>query len=216
MPDPSSVPPVRPGLRERKKRRTRQTIARVALELFLQQGFHTTTIKQIADAADVAPRTVSAYFPVKEELLFPDHEAVSDELARRLRHRHPGETAIDALRAWLLSYLAEDGADVDELRRRRRVIAAEPALRTYERGLQEHAEQLIAAAVAVDMGVPPTDLLPRMVAAATIAALDAIGQDVEHLDDDVRRHSLALIEQAMTFIASGVRGLLDEPGSGAP
>ena len=61
-----------PGLRERKRVRTRITIARAALELFDRQGFQETTIPQIAEAADVSPRTVSAYFPHKEELAFPD------------------------------------------------------------------------------------------------------------------------------------------------
>ena len=47
------------GLRERKRVRTRRAIADGPLELFARQGFHATTIPQIADAAEVSPRTVS-------------------------------------------------------------------------------------------------------------------------------------------------------------
>jgi AcrR family transcriptional regulator len=68
------------GLRERKRRITRQTIAREALELFARQGYADTTIPQIAEASGVSPRTVSAYFPHKEDLAFPD----SDEAFGRL------------------------------------------------------------------------------------------------------------------------------------
>ena len=86
------------GLRERKRLRTRTTIARAALELFDRQGFHETPIAQIAEAADVSPRTVSGYFPHKEDLVFPDSEEAFQSLDHRLRERPPEETAADALR----------------------------------------------------------------------------------------------------------------------
>jgi AcrR family transcriptional regulator len=198
------------GLRERKKQRTRETIAKVALELFAEQGFQATTIKQVADAADVAPRTVSGYFPTKEELAFPEVDEIFAELERRLTEREPGETAADALRAWITWLLDERlGADPEEMRCRREVIESDPALRTFERGLQERAEHAIAAAVAVDLGVGPDDLLPHMVAAATIAALDAMGRAAKQQPPpaDLRATGLAVADQAMTFVGAGVAAL---------
>jgi AcrR family transcriptional regulator len=199
------------GLRERKKLRTRATIARVALDLFADHGFQATTIKQIADAADVAPRTVSGYFPVKEELVFPDHEDVFDGLARRLGEREPGETAADALRAWLVALLDHHAiADHRESARRQAVIESDPVLRIYERGLQERAERLVAAAVAVDLDLPAEDLLPHMVGAATMAALDALGrQTMGDPEEGFKERALALIEEAMAFIGAGVSGLAE-------
>jgi AcrR family transcriptional regulator len=199
------------GLRERKKLRTRAAIASAALDLFARQGFQATTIKQIADAADVAPRTVSGYFPVKEELVFPDHEEMFDGMAARLGQREPDEKAVDALRAWLIDFLDGDTmADLDEFARRRHVIESDPALRIYERGLQERAERTVAAAVAVDLGLPAGDLLPHMVGAATLAALDALGRAiVGEPAEGFRERALALIDEAMAFIGAGVSGLVE-------
>jgi AcrR family transcriptional regulator len=199
------------GLRERKKQRTRAAIASAALDLFARHGFQATTIKQIADEADVAPRTVSGYFPVKEELVFPDHEEVFGGLAARLEQRQPGETAVGALRGWLIAFLDDDTmADLEESARRRQVIDSDPVLRIYERGLQERAERIVAAAVAVDLGLPAADLLPHMVGAATLAALDAIGRQImADPAEDFRERALALIDEAMAFIGAGVSGLAE-------
>ncbi|WP_370332069.1 TetR/AcrR family transcriptional regulator [Mycolicibacterium hippocampi] len=60
------------GLRERKKRRTRETVRLAAYELFAKNGYPDTTIEQIAELADVSPRTFFRYFPNKAALLVPD------------------------------------------------------------------------------------------------------------------------------------------------
>ena len=57
------------GRRERKKDETRTRIVTVAMELFEQQGFNTTTMEQIAEVADVAKGTLYNYFPVKEAII---------------------------------------------------------------------------------------------------------------------------------------------------
>lgn len=198
------------GLRERKKERTRQTLAEVAAELFNRQGFQDTTIKQIADAAEVSPRTVSAYFPVKEELVFCDHQEVFDQLEQRLADRSEDATTADTLRAWLMELLENADVDHDQSRRTRELIESDPALRTYERGLQERAEQMVAKAVAVDLGVADDELVPHMVGAATIAALDAMGKRAkESSADEFHATALGVVEDAMAFIGGGVQALAD-------
>ena len=89
------------GLRERKKEQTRRAIEDAAFRLFAERGFQATTVADIADAADVAPRTFFAYFPSKEDVLFADFDETFEALAARLRGRPPGESTFDALRAWI-------------------------------------------------------------------------------------------------------------------
>src|SRR2546430_9485414 len=95
--------PSRPGLRERKKQQTRDKIARVALRLFSERGYDETTLAEIAEAADVSPRTIFAYYESKEDILFCDEPALFEQLEQTLRQRPPGATTVDALRDFLSS-----------------------------------------------------------------------------------------------------------------
>jgi AcrR family transcriptional regulator len=194
----------RAGLRERKRQRTRETIARVALELFDRQGFQETTIPQIAEAADVSPRTVSAYFPHKEDLAFPDAEEEFAEFEARLRDRAPDETAIDAMRAIIRASLDEEGERACERQLRRRVIRADDGLRAHEHHYMHRVQELISAAVARDLGASADDLEPRMAAAATLTVFDLLGEDYEDADP---AEALAVVDRALLFIGGGISAL---------
>lgn len=70
------------GLRETKKEQTRLSIARAALQLFLDQGFEDTSIADIAKAAQVSKMTVFNYFPAKEDMFFFFIRDVMPDLGR--------------------------------------------------------------------------------------------------------------------------------------
>src|SRR6266496_5443895 len=88
--------PRQPGLRERKKQRTRELIAETARRLFTERGFDGVTIAQIAGAAEVSQQTVFNYFPTKEDLVFWRLEAFEAELLTAIRERAPGEPVLTA------------------------------------------------------------------------------------------------------------------------
>ncbi|MEV0664834.1 TetR family transcriptional regulator [Actinomadura luteofluorescens] len=94
----------RPGLRERKKMRTRQAIATAALRLFAERGYEETTIADIAAAADVSPRTFFSYFPSKEDVIFAEIDDRLAEVAERLR-RTPGESPMETIRRSIVDVL---------------------------------------------------------------------------------------------------------------
>ena len=89
------------GLRERKKRQTRQRISDVAIGLFVAHGFDNVTIAEVAAAAEVSVNTVYNYFQAKEDLVLPPEEASPQRLADIVRERRPGQSAADAVLARL-------------------------------------------------------------------------------------------------------------------
>lgn len=191
------------GLRERKKERTRSAIVDAAVELFNERGYDRTTVADIAAAADIAPRTFFAYFPSKEHVLFDDFDGLLQSLRERLDAREPGETAIDALQAWIAGSLVRKSSSVENERARcrQRVVGESQAVAAHERHLMARFEEVLAGAVAKDLGAEPGDARAAMIAAAAIAALQAID------DNDESQDPMAVIDQALTFLRGGMAAL---------
>lgn len=209
------------GLRERKKARTRETIARVALELFDKQGYHSTTIAMIAEAADVSPRTVSAYYPAKEEMAFPWQEETFAELERRLRDRPLDETAPEALRGWVDAQVATWRAREEVMALQQRVLEANEELRNYKGRYVAQAHQLMAREIARDLDASPDDIESRMAAAATVAIVEVLHEcrDDASVDGDIeQRHAaaMAMLDRAVLFVSGGIRALRAKPRPATP
>src|SRR5262245_3502862 len=96
-----------PGLRERRKRLTRQTISDVATMLIAERGFDNVTVAEIAAAANVSKMTVFNYFPRKEDLVFDRQDEMIEFLERAVRERRPGESIAAALRRLVLDLLMQ-------------------------------------------------------------------------------------------------------------
>lgn len=91
-----------PGLRERKKARTRQAIADAAARLFAERGYEQVAVSDVAREAEVSEQTVYNYFPTKEQLVTDRDQQVQDELSRLIRARPPGTTPAAAIRGFVL------------------------------------------------------------------------------------------------------------------
>jgi AcrR family transcriptional regulator len=193
---------VRPGLRERKKQKTRETITHVALELFCKRGYEQTTIAEIADAAEVSPRTIFAYFPSKEDILFSDVPEIHERWARALEGRAEGVTALDALREIIAESL---DLGPNELLRKR-IVASDQTLQRSERARMAPFEQMMVDAIAKDLRAGPGDLRPQIVAAALIAAFSAI-RDRDLTEAFSSQQAMAAVDDVIGFVRGGLEAL---------
>jgi AcrR family transcriptional regulator len=172
-------PPV--SLRERKKLATRRLLRRVALELVAERGLANVTVEDIAEAAEVSPRTFFNYFPSKEAVLFGGDSDRAAELRAGITSEAPGRPALDALRAVLTrdsESMADDlrslGDDPAEWLRRMKVARTDPHVRAAHAAQMAMLERAIADGLAARLGTDQeTDPYPGVVAAAAVAMVRA-------------------------------------------
>ncbi len=191
--------PGRPGLRERKKARTRAAIREHALRLFREQGYDATTVEQIAEAAEVSPSTFFRYFPTKEDVVLQDD---MDLLFMDVFRAQPAELGpIAAMRAALRAAFAGLAADdLAQLQETMGLAVAVPAVRA--RMLEEFARtsRVIAQAVADRSGKAASDFAVQAFAGAVVGiAMAAWFDDPGNLAafGDKFEHGLALLEAGL-------------------
>ena len=163
-----------PGLRDRKKQRTRRAIEQSALDLFEARGFDGTTVDEIAEAADISPRTFFHYFPSKEDVVLADYALRLESIVAALEASPAGQAPWAALRAAFLTVAADYESERDALLRRFRIIQSTASVAARNLQLQASWEDAVTAAVSDWLQVnPATDLRPRLLAGAALAAMRA-------------------------------------------
>jgi AcrR family transcriptional regulator len=201
---------------ERRKRRTRQAIQVAALELFAERGYRETTISDIAERADVAPRTVTVHFPAKEEMLFDAEPFTLHSLSKRLAARGPHESALQALRDWMATTMTEaenNGSDDGRFWQRRalraHIITTEPELRGRARASYYPFERVLAEAIGKDLGQPANSLIPRLAALSAVAGLRELYESDEAQALAAPPNAdelLKLVDTVIRFAQAGIDG----------
>jgi AcrR family transcriptional regulator len=165
------------GRRQRRRDRTRAALMEAALRLFSERGYDATTIEEITELADVAPRTFFSYFSSKEEVLFGEHperrEALIDELRQRLEH----EPIWPAVSAAMLTVVDAFEADPKFFLARARLYTRWPALRSAVLRINDALIESVAAVLVERMPASEAaGLHARLIAtlgnAATRCAID--------------------------------------------
>ena len=125
---------------------------RVALDLFAKNGYGGTTIAQIAEAAEVSPRTVSTYFPAKEDIVFDISAGTKDRLldGNQGTARRATDT-MSALREWLLTERKFLDDDHELHVCQRTVIDRDESLIAHEHALMREFEVVLADGIASDL-----------------------------------------------------------------
>lgn len=156
------------GLRERSKARRRALIQRTALELFAERGYDSTTVADIADAAEVARRTVLLYFPTKADLALAWTNDLNDRIVAMFE-ADPDAGFLEIIDRWLLETHDED-TELSGLAVR--MYRANPELRALRRLHVGQALAIGRASLARELGLPPRDPRFAVVANAVWSAID--------------------------------------------
>jgi AcrR family transcriptional regulator len=198
---------VKLGLRERKKQQTREKIARAALRLVAERGYDETTLAEIAEAAEVSPRTIFAYFDSKEDILLCEEDSILGELKRRLDERPPGTTTVDALREFVSWIEAPD----EDANLRKQVMTTNPALHMKLRARLSQLEPMLAESIARDLDAEPDDIRPLLIAASMTAAFKSVRDRFKEAeaggDPMTHEQGMAIIDQVLEFLRGGLEAL---------
>ncbi|MGW5565728.1 TetR/AcrR family transcriptional regulator [Streptomyces tendae] len=155
------------GLRERKKRQTRQYISDVATGLFLERGFEAVTVAEVADASNVSVNTVYNYFPAKEDLFLDRSKGVVDRLSRWVRGRRDGESAAYAVLRELRDEVESVSPRVglmDGYAAFMKVVHESPALRSRMWAIGQEVLVNLEETLREETGAPAEDPLPGLMA----------------------------------------------------
>jgi AcrR family transcriptional regulator len=159
-----------PGLRERKKQKTRWAIQEHAMRLFAQQGYDETTVEQIAAAAEISPSTFFRYFKTKEDVVVQDRY---DDMIVEAIAAAPAELAPVAIVRWAFARVFQqiDVSDMEFGFVRGQLALSTPALRA--RALQNltATTHAMAGAMAARLGRPADDYRVRVLCGACLGAL---------------------------------------------
>src|SRR6185312_15771199 len=164
--------PAETGLRERKKRQTRQVIFESAQRLFARRGFDAVTVAEVARAADVSEVTVFNYFPTKEELFYGGMSFFEEELVQAVRNRKPGESVVGAFSRVLLAGTVQLGSPerAQTIVRAAKAIGTSPTLRARERDIVDRYTDELAVLIADQTGSASGDVEPAAAARALMGA----------------------------------------------
>jgi len=158
------------GLREHKKRLTRQRIAEVGLNLFLANGYDATTLDEIAVAAGISRRTFFYYFRSKDEILLAQLDGYVDALKLSVvENASACALPVDAARYALLRFASH--FESSQAIAVAKLMRDNAALRARRPGGHQQLEQALHAGLCeLWPGAERHDRL-RIVAMASIAAL---------------------------------------------
>ncbi|MFC1411550.1 TetR/AcrR family transcriptional regulator [Streptacidiphilus sp. N1-12] len=156
------------SLRERSKAKRRAAIQRAAIRLFTERGYEGATIADIAEAAEVAPRTVRMYFPNKIDIATSAADDITVRLASTFKD-HPDLSFSEVIDRWMLG--EAETTDPEHARLVAAMYEANPALQAVSTTHMADVGRLSGSALMAELGLAPEDPLTAVANAAVSAAV---------------------------------------------
>lgn len=188
------------GTRRRRRGNTRQRIQDVALELFAEQGYEKTSLREIAEHLDVTKAALYYHFKTKEEILVGIFEDLSrpieDLIEWGRRQPHSLETKQEIIRRYsealagaapLFRFMQENQATIREL-------SIGEMFKTRMLGLRD---------ILMD---PDADLVDQVRCVSALFTMHAGMHVLQDVESDPEEKRKAVLEVAIDLITQAHRG----------
>ena len=193
-------------LRERKKLRTRRTLADTALRLFTENGFGCTTLEELAEEAEVSKSTFFRFFPAKEAAAIEAEAELWSAYLTALADRELSGPILGELHQTLAAAAAGLDPGWDErFLATRRLIATEPALLAYVEHYRAGVEKQVIECLAGKLGLDPDDLRLQVLAELATTAWSVSGRHwVRHAGQGGRQAFIERLAGAVQAIPASL------------
>jgi TetR/AcrR family transcriptional regulator, regulator of mycofactocin system len=180
------------------------------LRLFTEQGFHETTIDQIAAEAGVSRRTFFRYYDAKAQVLWSEFDTEVATIRATLAEVTGDLPVMDAVREAVIAANHYRAEDVPELRMRMHLISTVPELAASATVHYDAWERAIAEFVGRRTGHPSDSLYPLAAGRATLAACRAA---YERWSTRADADLTVYLDAALRALATGFAeaSFIDEP-----
>jgi len=158
---------LRPG---RRPLTTHDLLGELALDLFVERGFDSTTVEDIAREAGIGRRTFFRYYASKNDVVWGDFDTGLAVLRSRLAAAPPDQPVFEALVESVLAFNGLDDAAEAVHRRRMELILHVPALQAHSTLRYASWRAVVAEFVAARRLEHPQDAVPQLVAHTLLAA----------------------------------------------
>lgn len=155
-------------LRARRRQWMEDDLGRIAIKLFLDRGYESVSVEEIAASAGISERTFFRYFATKEAVLRRYRQSLSARLLRIFTARPEEEPPLLALRNAYVDSAHLTSAERPRIHALERLMAT-TAVRAKDLG-EAISDSAISAELARRMKVDHADLRPLVFAAAISAA----------------------------------------------
>ncbi|MCZ2828776.1 TetR family transcriptional regulator [Modestobacter sp. VKM Ac-2986] len=165
-----------PNLREQRRQRTREAIVDAAAELFVERGFDTVSVSEIAQRAGVVEKTVFNHFPVKEGLVFEADPPMRAALLDAVRRRPAGESVAAAAGGFVVAAVSQLGspAAAEGMTEMARVIRGSRTLQAREREILGTLTESLAEQIILETRATPGELEPWLAANAVLGLYSSL------------------------------------------
>ena len=195
-----------PGLRERKKARTRALIQQEAMRLFRERGYDGATVEEIAEAAEVSPSTFFRYFPTKEDVVLRDDydELLLNAFVSQPASLSPLQAARAAIHgiAEIVDSMSPEELELEQVRMVLTFSVPEVRARWFDEFAR--AFRRLSDGVAIRAGRSPEDIRVRTFVGALVGvmlvAMEPLFEDPHRSWTDL----LPAIDEALGYLEQGL------------